>query len=137
MTVKLDLLTPGVEVAVVTTRLDEMVEFYENFLGLECAGELDFPGGRQRRYAVGNCVVKLVTHDPAPLAPPVPGGGPAQAGIRFFTLGVKNLREIGDRFADSPYEVVEPVTEFAPAPGIGFMFVADPDGNWIEFYGTL
>ena len=24
-----------------------------------------------------------------------------------------------------------------PVPGMGWMFVADPDGNWIELFGTL
>ena len=37
----------------------------------------------------------------------------------------------------SDYDVVEPLTEFAPMPGMGWMFVADPDGNWIELCGTL
>jgi catechol 2,3-dioxygenase-like lactoylglutathione lyase family enzyme len=133
----LDLLSPGIEVGLATTRLDEMIEFYENFLGLQPQGEIEFPGGSQRRYAVGNCIVKLVTYVPPPAAPPVPGGGPAQAGIRYFTITVKNLREVADRFAESPYEVVEPLREFEPVPGIGYMFVTDPDGNWIEFVGTL
>jgi predicted enzyme related to lactoylglutathione lyase len=82
-------------------------------------------------------VVKLVTYEPAPPAPAAPGGGRAQAGVRYFTIGVKNLRKTADAFAASEYEVVEPVTEFEPVPGMGWMFVADPDGNWIELFGTL
>lgn len=31
----------------------------------------------------------------------------------------------------------EPLSEFAPVPGMGWMFVADPDGNHIELFGTL
>ena len=27
--------------------------------------------------------------------------------------------------------------EFTPVPGMGWMFVADPDGNWIELVGPL
>jgi hypothetical protein len=78
--VRLDLLTPGIEVGLVTTNLD---------------------------------------------------------GVRYFTIGVNNLRAGAEAFGDSEYEVVEPVTEFAPVPGMGWMFVADPDGNWIELFGTL
>ncbi len=128
---------PGVEVGVVTTRLEEMVEFYEGFLGLTPQGEVDFPGGSQRRYSVGNSVLKLVSYTPAPAASAAPGGGRAQAGIRYVTLGVKNLREVAAAIEASPYELVEPLTEFAPAPGMGWLFVADPDGNWVEFFGTL
>ena len=25
----------------------------------------------------------------------------------------------------------------APVPGMGWMFVTDPDGNWIELFGAL
>jgi catechol 2,3-dioxygenase-like lactoylglutathione lyase family enzyme len=135
--VRLDLLTPGIEVGLVTTNLDAMVAFYEGFLELQFQGEVEFPGGSQRRYSLGNGVVKLVTYEPAPPAPAAPGGGRTQAGVRYFTIGVKNLRATADAFAVSEYEVVEPVTEFEPVPGMGWMFVADPDGNWIELFGTL
>jgi catechol 2,3-dioxygenase-like lactoylglutathione lyase family enzyme len=137
VTVKLDLLTPGVEVGVATTNLEAMIAFYEGFLELEFQGEIDFPGGSQRRYTLGGSVLKLVTYSPPPPLPAVAGGGRAQAGVRYFTIGVKNLRALADGFAASEYEVVESLTEFAPVPGMGWMFVADPDGNWIELFGTL
>ncbi len=89
---------------------------------MEFQGEVEFPGGSQRRYSLGSGVVKLVTY---------------QAGVRYFTIGGKNLRATADAFAASEYEVVEPVTEFEPVPGMGWVFVADPDGNWIELFGTL
>lgn len=135
--VKLDLLSPGVEVGLVTTNRDEMVAFYEGFLELEPQGEIEFPGGSQRRYSLGGSVVKLVTYESPPPQPVTTGGGRAQAGIRYFTVGVKNLRGIAEEFAAAGYDVVEPLTEFAPVPGMGWMFVADPDGNWIEMFGTL
>lgn len=134
---KLDLLSPGIEVGVVTTNIDAMVAFYEGFLELECQGEVEFPGGSQRRYSLGNNVLKLVTYTPAPQQPPAPGGGRAQAGVRYFTIGVKDLRAVAAAIEASEYEIVEPLTEFAPVPGMGWLFVADPDGNWIELFGTL
>ena len=36
-----------------------------------------------------------------------------------------------------PREVRDERAEFAPVPGMGWMFVADPDGNHIELFGTL
>ncbi|MCG7596765.1 VOC family protein [Mycobacterium sp. PSTR-4-N] len=127
---------PGIEVGLVTTNLDAMTAFYEGFLELEPQGEIEFSGGSQRRYSLGACVLKLVTYTTPP-APAVPGGGRTQAGLRYFTIGVTGLRGVADAFEASPYEVVEPPTEFAPVPGMGFMFVADPDGNHIELFGTL
>ncbi|PRC59175.1 extradiol dioxygenase, partial [Mycobacterium sp. ITM-2017-0098] len=60
MSVKLDLLTPAIEVGLVTTDLDPMVAFYEGFLELEPQGEIEFDGGSQRRYSLGGSVLKLV-----------------------------------------------------------------------------
>jgi catechol 2,3-dioxygenase-like lactoylglutathione lyase family enzyme len=135
--VTLELLTPGIEVGLVTTNLDDMVAFYEGFLGLDLQGEIEFEGGSQRRYSLGGSVLKLVTYTSPPPLPAAPGGGRAQAGLRYFTIGVNNLRALNETFAASDYDVVEPLTEFAPVPGMGWMFVTDPDGNWIELFGTL
>lgn len=137
VSVKLDLLSPGIEVGLVTTDLEAMVAFYEGFLELEPQGEIEFEGGSQRRYSLGGSVLKLVTYTDATPTPAVPGGGRAQAGLRYFTIGVNKLRAVAEAFETSGYEVVEPLTEFAPVPGMGWMFVADPDGNWIELFGAL
>ncbi|HNM95880.1 MAG TPA: VOC family protein, partial [Mycobacterium sp.] len=65
----IELLATNIEVGLVTTNLDAMVGFYEGFLGLPHQGDLDFPGGTMRRYAIGNNVLKLVTLDEPPAAP--------------------------------------------------------------------
>jgi len=135
--VNLDLMTPTVEIGLVTTDLAPMVAFYEDFLGLELQGEIEFVGGKQRRYTLGASVIKLVTYDAAPAQPVMPGGGRAQAGLRYLTIGVTNLRDAAARIEAAGYQVVEPPTEFAPVPGMGWMFIADPDGNSIELFGTL
>ena len=75
---KLDLLSPGIEVGLVTTNLDAMVAFYEGFLELEFQGEIEFPGGSQRRYSLGGSVLKLVTFTTPPPLPAAPGGGRAR-----------------------------------------------------------
>lgn len=134
---KLDLLTPAVEIGLVTTNLDAMVAFYEGFLGLEPQGEIEFADGSQRRYTLGANVIKLVIYTTPPPEPPTPGGGRAQAGLRYFTIGIQNLRDAAAQIEAAGYQIVEPPTEFAPVPGMGWMFIADPDGNSIELFGTL
>jgi predicted enzyme related to lactoylglutathione lyase len=133
----LDLLTPAVEIGLVTTNLEAMIEFYEGFLGLEPQGEIESGDVSQRRYTLGGSVIKLVTYTTPPSLPPTPGGGRAQAGLRYFTIGIQNLRDAAARIEAAGYDIVEPVTEFAPVPGMGWMFIADPDGNSIELFGTL
>jgi catechol 2,3-dioxygenase-like lactoylglutathione lyase family enzyme len=133
----IELLATNIEVGLVTTNLGPMVDFYEKFLGLPYQGDLDFPGGTMKRYAVGNNVLKLVTLDEPPAAPASPGGGPAAAGIRYVTLVVTNVTTTAEQVKDAGYEIAQELAEFAPVPGMGWMFVADPDGNWVELVGPL
>lgn len=133
----LDLLSTSVEIGVVTTNLDAMVAFYEGFLGLPHQADLDFPGGSMKRYTLGPNILKLVTYDSPPAAPAAPGGGRAQAGFRYITLVVAHVREAAALAAEAGYQVPEPPTDFAAVPGMGFAFVADPDGNWVELVGPV
>lgn len=133
----IELLAPNVEIGLVTTNLGPMVEFYETCLGLPHQGDLDFPGGTMKRYGVGSNVVKLVTLDEAPAAPATPGGGPAAAGIRYFTLYVANATAAAEHLKAAGYQMAQELAEFEPVPGMGWMFVADPDGNWVELVGPL
>ncbi|MEI6699326.1 MAG: VOC family protein, partial [Mycobacteriaceae bacterium] len=116
-----ELLAQSVEIGVVTTNRDAMVDFYENFLGLPYQGDLDFPGGTMKRYSIGNNVLKLVTLDEPPAAPVAPGGGPAQAGIRYLTLVVSNATEVARQVDAAGYSFAQPLAEFAPVPGMGWM----------------
>jgi catechol 2,3-dioxygenase-like lactoylglutathione lyase family enzyme len=65
----LELMSPGVEIGLVTTNLDAMVQFYEDFLGLPLQGEIAFADGSQRRYTLGGSVGKLVTYTSPPVLP--------------------------------------------------------------------
>jgi catechol 2,3-dioxygenase-like lactoylglutathione lyase family enzyme len=132
------LLAPSIEVGLVTTNRDAMVGFYEGFLGLAHQADLDFPGGSMKRYALGaNVVLKLVSYDQPPAAQAVGGGGRAQAGIRYITLVVADVRDAARQAAASGHPVVEEPTAFPAVPGMGWCFVADPDGNWVELVGPV
>lgn len=132
------LLAPSIEVGLVTTNRDAMARFYEGYLGLAHQADLDFPGGSMKRYAVGaNVVLKLVTYDDPPSSPPTLGGGRAQAGIRYITLFVADVRDAAKQAADAGHPVVEEPTAFPAVPGMGWCFVADPDGNWVELVGPV
>ncbi len=129
------LLVQGAEIGIATTNLDAMLGFYERFLGLERAGSLDFAGGTQLRFKLGDSTLKLVSYDEDPPGEVVPGGGRAARGIRYLSLVVGNLREIVADAEAAGIEIGEPLTEFQP--GIGFAFLVDPDGNWIELAGPI
>ena len=97
----IELLAKNIEVGLVTTNLDAMVGFYETFLGLPYQGDLDFPGGTMKRYSLGDNVLKLVTLDEPPASAAVPGGGPAQAGIRYFTVVVANVTTAAEQVREA------------------------------------
>ncbi len=133
MTVQL--LVQGCEVGIVTTNVDAMVAFYGDFIGLEFQGDLEFPGGRMKRFALGQSVVKLVTFDLQP-AERSPAGAPETAtGLRYVTLVVGNVREMLAKVEASEHELGAPLTEFQP--GLGYFFVMDPDGNSVELAGPI
>ena len=130
-----ELLAQSVEIGVVTTNRDAMVDFYENFLGLPYQGDLDFPGGTMKRYAVGNNVLKLITLDEPPAAPATPGGGPAAAGLRYYTLVVTNVTTAAAQVKDAGYEIAQelaakyPNVEVIDFRGLLRDFVVDIGGK--------
>ncbi len=127
----------GIEIGIVTTRPDVLADFYGGFLGLEAKGELEFSGGKQLRFGFGPNTIKLVTYDEPPASGSVPGGGPAQAGIRYLSLGAANLRQVADEAKAAGVEVMVPPTDFPAFPGFGFCFLVDPDGNAVELFGPI
>ncbi|MBB3600987.1 catechol 2,3-dioxygenase-like lactoylglutathione lyase family enzyme [Mycolicibacterium sp. BK556] len=133
----IELLAPSVEIGLVTTNLEPMVEFYETFLGLPFQLDLDFPGGTMKRYLIGDNTLKLVTYDQPPPAQLTPGGGRAQTGVRYLSLVVANVTAAAAQVQAAGYEITEQLVEFAAMPGIGYFFVADPDGNWVELAGPI
>lgn len=133
MTAKL--LTQNLEVGLVTTNMGAMRRFYEEVIGLPYKEELSFPGGLMHRYSIGDNVLKLVSYDSPPAQPGIPGGGPAATGIRYLSLSVGNMPEVVAAARAAGGEVPVDVTPFGG--GIGFAFVADPDGNWIEMFGPV
>jgi predicted enzyme related to lactoylglutathione lyase len=129
----IELLATNIELGLVTTNLDAMVGFYEGFLGLPHQGDLDFPGGnaalrhRQQRARWSPSTSRRPPRLPAAV-PPRPSA---------YTLVVSNVTTAAEQVKAAGYEIAQELAEFAPVPGMGWMFVADPDGNWVELVGPL
>lgn len=131
----LSLMSPAVEIGIVTNNPEPMRHFYHSVLGFEPMGELSYPGGCQYRYQQGNNIIKLVV---LTQAPPHAGQMATMAeatGIRYISFGVKGLRDTVQKLLQLGVSVPVAVTEFSPE--IGFAFISDPDGNWIELFGPL
>lgn len=126
-------LSETIEVGIVTHNIDTMCHFYGNTLGLAFEGKLDFPGGTMHRYRLGTAVIKLVNYGDETPEQCVPGGGHAACGYRYISFGVADLNSVIAQLKAANVGIAVDVTRFAE--NIGFAFVCDPDGNWIELFG--
>jgi catechol 2,3-dioxygenase-like lactoylglutathione lyase family enzyme len=128
-------LNPIVEVGIVTNNIEKMLPFYRDLLGLSLQGKIEYPGGEQHRFAVGDNIVKLAVLTPAPAGQAIPDGPWKATGIRYYSLAVANLREVVEAVRGAGLQIPTEVTEINPA--FGFAFITDPDGNWIELFGPI
>lgn len=123
----------GVEIGIVTHNIDAMRHFYGDTLGLAFESQLDFPGGTMFRYRQGGNVIKLVNYGADTPQQCLPGGGHAACGYRYISFSVADLTALVEELKTADVGIAVDITRFAD--NIGFAFVCDPDGNWIELFG--
>ncbi|WP_372864264.1 VOC family protein [Spongiibacter sp.] len=123
----------AMEIGVVTNNITAMRQFYGEVLALPFESQLDFPGGSMYRYQLGGNIIKLVSYGKDTPQHGVPGGGHAACGYRYISFGVADLPSVIANLKDAGVEITIDVTRFTDT--LGFAFVCDPDGNWIELFG--
>ena len=124
---------PGIDLGIVTTNGDAMLEFYRDVVGLEFEATLALEAigiARMDRLLCNDSVLKLVTLTSDVPAGPA-GGMTACTGLRYFTVSVDDVEAAVAGCAAAGAPVVWPATESRPGVTIGM--VEDPDGNWVEF----
>jgi catechol 2,3-dioxygenase-like lactoylglutathione lyase family enzyme len=119
------------ELGVVTHDHPAMMRFYGEALGLELVGSLPIASiGVRHKFRLGANSIKLIELD-VPLERRPKGGLPWQAaGLRYWTIHVRDLDGVMARLAAAGTEQLTAIDE--PVPGIRYVIVADPDGNGIE-----
>ena len=124
-----------IDIGIVVRDIDTCLPFYRDVLGLKLLFDFELPGGSHMwQLAVGECVVKLVTHTPTPDAPNPPGGSRGGTGLRYWTMGVDDIDA-----AMAPCEAAGapiPLPILQMMPGIRIAMVEDPEGNVVEFLET-
>jgi catechol 2,3-dioxygenase-like lactoylglutathione lyase family enzyme len=132
MPVQLLIDTP--EFGIVTTNIEAMQHFYQDIVGLQYLEKLEFSGGYMHRYQFGSAILKLVVCEATPEITPIQDTPMGATGYRYATLVVSNLREFVQEVIDAGFKASE-ITDFGG--GIGYAFVVDPDGNYLELAGTV
>lgn len=123
---------PHIDLGLVVRDIDACLAFYRDTVGLKVLFDFDLPGGSHMwQLAVGDCVLKLVTHQATPEAANPPGGSRGGTGLRYWTMGVDDIDEAVARCEAAGAPIPLPVLEMMP--GIRIAMVEDPEGNVLEF----
>lgn len=130
-----DRLKARLQVGLTVADVERSRHFYGTQLGLPEEPVMKVGGAVGVRYGFtwGTSTVNFWS---VPGELPVETGAPNErAGIRFFTAMVEDLAAAHDELVSKDVKVVMPPTEL---PGVArIMFIADPDGNWIELAQRL
>jgi catechol 2,3-dioxygenase-like lactoylglutathione lyase family enzyme len=132
--VTVQLTKDAIDLGIVTTEPEAMLEFYRDVLGFEDGGENPMPGGTMHRLQCGSSTIKLVSLRSEPPATAPPGGIRGGTGYRYWTISVSNLPEVVAACEAAGRPVAVPITELRP--GVTIAIVEDPDGNWVELLTT-
>jgi glyoxylase I family protein len=128
--VGIELAKDSIDLGIVTSNVDALVDFYRDVLGFADLGETPMPGAKMRRLVCGTSAIKLIapTRPPGAVAPS--GGIHGATGYRYWTISVANLSEVVAACLAANATVAVPETTLRP--GVRIAIVEDPDGNWVE-----
>ena len=123
--------TPHIDLGIVVRDIDACLPFYRDVLGLPLRFEFDVPGGTHiYDLAVGECSLKLVTHQSTPEAANPPGGSRGGTGLRYWTMGTEDIDAAVAKCEAAGAPIPLPPLELAP--GVRIAMIEDPEGNWVE-----
>ena len=130
----MEIAKPGIDLGVLVRDVEACLAFYCEDLGLPKVGEIPFPGDRtMHRIQIGDTVLKLMQYrDGAP--PAGPRGLAAQAGLRYFTISVRDLPAVVAGLEAKGRAFTVPLRE--ARPGVWIAMLEDPDGNTVELLGV-
>ena len=123
---------PHIDLGLVVRDIEPCLAFYRDVVGLPVLFDFELPGGSHMwQLAVGECVLKLVTHKDTPAAANPPGGSRGGTGLRYFTIGTDDIDAAVAKCEAAGAPIPLPVLQMMP--GIRIAMVEDPEGNVLEF----
>ena len=121
-----------IDIGIVVRDGEKCLPFYRDVLGLKLLFDFDLPtGSHMWQLAVGECVVKLVSHKTTPEAANPPGGSAGGTGLRYWTMGTDDIDAAVAQCEAAGAPIALPVTKLMP--GIRIAMIEDPEGNVVEF----
>jgi predicted enzyme related to lactoylglutathione lyase len=135
MMAKINFTSNAIDVGMVTTNTAEMLNFYQDVLGLVKEAEIPFPGlGVVNKLSFGNGYIKILALEASPKNVNPIGDFSTSNGIRYITINLNNLDEILESCASNNIKIINNGTEIRP--GVMVAIIQDPDGNLIELMNS-
>jgi catechol 2,3-dioxygenase-like lactoylglutathione lyase family enzyme len=135
MTVKINFTSETIDIGMVTTNDQEMLDFYQNVLGFEKEIEIPFPGiGVVNKLNYGAGYIKMLVLEKNAININPTGDFSTSNGIRYITINLSNLDEILVACEQHDINILNSGT--IVRPGVTVALITDPDGNIIELMNT-
>ncbi len=122
------------DAGIVTNDRAEALAFWNELLGFPIEGEVSFPGLTIVRLQVGSAILRLCIPDTEVPRKAATGGFDAETGLRYLTIGVRNLDALVAEVSAAGYPVPYPPRE--TRPGHRVAQIQDGQGVTVELVET-
>ena len=118
------------DAGIVTNDRAGALAFWNGLLGLPIEGEVSFPGLTIVRLQVGAAILRLCIPDAEVDRKAATGSFDAETGLRYLTIGVRNLDQVVAEVAAAGYPIPYPPRE--TRPGHRVAQIQDGQGVTVE-----
>ena len=132
---RINFTSKAIDIGIVTSNKESMLNFYENILGFTNEVQIPFPGlGTVNKISYGIGYIKVLVLDDKPSNTSPIGDFSTSNGIRYITINLSNLDELITICSKNNVTIIN--SGMTIRPGVTVALIQDPDGNLIELMQT-
>ncbi len=132
---RINFTSKAIDIGIVTSNKESILNFYENILGFTNEVQIPFPGlGTVNKISYGIGYIKVLVLDGKPSNTNPIGDFSTSNGIRYITINLSNLDELITICSKNNVTIIN--SGMTIRPGVTVALIQDPDGNLIELMQT-
>ena len=132
---RINFTSKAIDIGIVTSNKESILNFYENILGFANEVQIPFPGlGTVNKISYGAGYIKVLVLDDKPSNTNPIGDFSISNGIRYITINLSNLDELITICSKNNVAIIN--SGMTIRPGVTVALIQDPDGNLIELMQT-
>ncbi len=132
---RINFTSKAIDIGIVTSNKESILNFYENILGFTNEVQIPFPGlGTVNKISYGIGYIKVLVLDDKPSNTSPIGDFSTSNGIRYITINLSNLDELITICSKNNVTIIN--SGMTIRPGVTVALIQDPDGNLIELMQT-